>query len=148
MSGSQLDQRRDAADRLRRKKIAESPIRRSRDSAAKQPPPFSPLGRHGALRALLLEVGNVLSRDVDGSLSRVSLSALRLELSTFVKVSRQDAGVGEVSVGSSTTRKQRGSGASGALSGSEAAERAAKRSLREANDAKIITRLKGASHGV
>ncbi len=64
--------------------------RQSKGADSRRPSAFSPDGRHGLLRGLLLSVGNVLARDESGSLSRVSLSELRRGLSDFLTASRLD----------------------------------------------------------
>ncbi len=97
------------------------------------PPPFNAFGRHSGIKGLLLRVGSVVSADEDGSLSKVSVSALRGALSDFLKESA--AGV---SVGSSSNRRD-----SVETPSSRKADRdkRAKKRLTMQRDAAIIKRL-------
>ncbi len=107
-------------------------------------PPFSPGGRHGELRALILSVGNVLARDEENLLSRVSLSGLRAALSGFLVSAGQDE---RESLAAGTSRSA-GAGRAGEASRgqsretSEQRERRVKRLKRVAQDQEIIERMR------
>ncbi len=144
MSQSQADypQRADAGRRARpRSKTANGRESGQIKDGDSPPKPLSPRGRHGALRVKLLDVGNVLARDIDGSLSRVSLSGLLTALSDFLRDAgtseRADLGGGTPRSGSSPTRGQAGGG--------ETKDQRAtrmKRLQRKASDDLIISRLR------
>ncbi len=108
--------------------------------------PFSPVGRHGALRGLLLSVGNVLARDESGSLSRVSLNELKKGLSDFLSASRLDEneflGVGTSrSAAAASTRR-------GVTGDVDEKARVKRQALARMRDEAIIARLKAHNDGI
>ncbi len=106
------------------------------------PAPFSPFGRHAVLKGLLLRVGGELARDEEGSLSRVSLGALRSALSDFLREAGATGANRYVSSGGSTSRR---SGSRGTASGltKEDREKLRKKAARREWDRKTIERLGG-----
>ncbi len=138
-------QPRRAAGRSRSKTSTRtSPETAKGGSSPAKRPPFSPNGSHGALRGLLLSVGNVLARDENVLLSKVSLSILRKGLSDFLSASRQDEG--DYVGGTSHTGRQASTAGSGAGRHQKTPEEtkiAQKKLLtRRAQDDIIIARLK------
>ncbi len=72
--------------------------------------PFSPFGKHSVVRGLLLEVGGVLHRDEDGSLSGVLVNELRRGLSAFLSGARASDGKPKGARGSSGGSSSRRAG--------------------------------------
>ncbi len=112
---------------------------RQESSQGERPPPMSPVGRHGVLRGLLLSVGNVLARDDNGSLSKVSLSILRKGLSDFLAASRLDEADEFRAAG--TRRSGPVASTRGVTGGDDEKVRAKKKLQRRAQDDAITARL-------
>ncbi len=108
-------------------------------------PPFSPFGKHSVVRALLLAVGGVLSRDEDGSLSGVSVNELRRALSTFLSQSRASDGRPKPRKGSSegsTSKADRSEGSKvSSLTEKEVLAKYEKRMKLQSEDRARIRRL-------
>ncbi len=103
-------------------------------------PAFSPNGRHGALRGLLISVGNVLARDESGSLSRVSLNELRRGLSDFLGASRQDER--EFLEAGTSSRSASAASTGGPATGDDEKERRRKQALAKKRDDLAVEKLR------
>ncbi len=132
------------SSRPRRNARVSDAQRKARSSEARSFP-FSPQGRHGALRGLLLQVGDVLGRDKDASLSAVSLQGLRKALSDFLGESRNVKLASRAESYGGSTSNRSGSGATRSSLTKEDREKLNNKLQRNAEDRAAHARLKGGS---